>query len=134
MPINTSRFKRSQWATRSALDKNLKAKANSKNPRITLVVFNQPPELGIDFNQFGNKANKVKGSAKAIPKPVIPALNCMAPPLAVQPPANSDCHKGPLHENATVARGRAIKKIPMNPPTFEAVSILSPQELGKVIS
>ena len=134
MPINTSRFKRSQWATRSALDKNLKAKANSKNPRITLVVFNQPPELGIDFSQFGNKANKVKGSAKAIPKPVIPALNCIAPPFAVKEPANRDPKIGPVQENETIARVKAIKKIPINPPTFEAVSILSPQELGKVIS
>ena len=99
-----------------------------------MVVFNQPPELGIDFSQFGNKANKVKGSAKAIPKPVIPALNCMAPPSEVKEPANRDPKIGPVQENETIAKVKAIKKIPINPPTFEAVSILSPQELGKVIS
>ena len=99
-----------------------------------MVVFNQSPELGIDFNQFGNKANKVKGSAKAIPKPVIPALNCIAPPFAVKEPANKEPKIGPVQEYDTIARVSAIKKIPINPPTFEAVSILSPQELGKVIS
>ena len=134
IPIKTSRFKRSQWATKSALDKNLKAKASSKKPRITLVVFSHPPELGKDFNQLGNKANKAKGSAKANPKPVIPALSCMAPPSAVKEPASKEPKIGPVQEKETIAKVRAIKKIPIKPPTLEAVSILSPQELGNVTS
>ena len=97
-------------------------------------MFNHPPELGNDFNQLGNKANKAKGSAKANPKPVIPALNCIAPPSEVKEPANKEPKIGPVQEKEIIARVSAIKKIPIMPPTLEAVSILSPQELGNVTS
>ena len=40
----------SQCPTKSEFEKNLKAKANSKNPKTTLVVFNQPPDFGKEFN------------------------------------------------------------------------------------
>ena len=56
-------------------ERNLKASASSKNPRTTFVVFNQPPDFGNEFNQFGNNANNANGNAKANPKPVIPAVN-----------------------------------------------------------
>ena len=36
-----------------ALDKNLNAKAISKNPKVTLTEFNQPPDWGKEFNQPG---------------------------------------------------------------------------------
>ena len=78
IPIKVSRFKSPNLITKSAFDKNLKAKANSKNHKITLVVFSHPPDFGKEVNQLGNKANNAKGKAKAAPKPVIPALNCMA--------------------------------------------------------
>ena len=68
-PINISLFNSPQCSTKSALDKNLNASANSKNPKTTLVVFSQPPDFGSEFNQLGNKANKAKGKAKANPKP-----------------------------------------------------------------
>ncbi|CAI8364989.1 MAG: Uncharacterised protein [Flavobacterium sp. SCGC AAA160-P02] len=134
IPISTSRFKNPQCATRSALDKNLNAKANSKKPRIILIVCSHPPDLGIECIQLGNDANKAKGRAKANPKPDIPTLNCIAPPSDVKEPANKDPKIGPVHENETMARVNAIKKIPINPPILEAESILSPQELGNVIS
>ena len=73
--IKSSRLKIPQCPTKSEFDKNLKAKANSKNPKITFVVFNHPPDLGNEFNQLGNSANKAKGKAKATPKPLIPAVS-----------------------------------------------------------
>jgi hypothetical protein len=51
--------------TKSALDKNLNAKANSKNPSETFTVFNQPPDFGKEFIQPGNKANNLNGNAIA---------------------------------------------------------------------
>ena len=134
IPINTSLFKSPQCSTKSALDKNLKAKANSKKPKTTFVVFNHPPDFGKEFNQLGNNANKAKGKAKANPNPVIPAVNCVAAPVEVIDPANNDPKIGPVQEKETMAKVNAIKKIPINPPVLEAVSILFPQELGKVIS
>ena len=124
----------SQCATKSAFDKNLKAKANSKKPSTTLVVFIHPPDFGNAFNQLGNNANRAKGKARASPKPVIPAVNCVAPPSAVNEPANNEPKIGPVQEKETIAKVKAIKKMPIKPPTEEAESILFPQELGKVIS
>ena len=49
MAKNTSLSNRCNCKTKSALDKNLNAKANSKNPNTTFTVFNQPPDLGKVF-------------------------------------------------------------------------------------
>ena len=43
---NTSLFKSPQCSTKSALDKNLKAKANSKKANTFFTVSNHPPDLG----------------------------------------------------------------------------------------
>ena len=134
MPIKTARFNKSQCATKSAFDKNLKAKANSKNPKTTFVVFNHPPDFGKEFNQLGNSANKAKGRAKASPKPDMPAVNCVAPPSEVKELASKEPKIRPVQEKETIAKVNAIKKIPIMPPTEEAESILFPQELGNVIS
>ena len=92
MSIHSSKkgsiFKRFQWATKSAFDKNLNASANSKNPKITLVVFNQPPDFGKTFSMLGNMANNAKGNPRETPKPAIPAVNCQAPPSLVKEPAS----------------------------------------------
>src|SRR5690606_7907760 len=100
--------------TKSALDKNLKAKANSKNPKETLTVFIQPPERGNEFNQPGNTANNINGKAKANENPNIPTTGAI-------PPIETDCTKippiiGPVQENDTIANANAIKKIPIIPP------------------
>ena len=134
IPINTSRFNKSQCATKSALDKNLKAKANSRKPKITFVVFNHPPDFGREFNQLGNSANNANGKASANPKPLIPAVSCIAPPSEVKEPASKEPKIGPVQEKETIANVNAIKKMPIIPPTEEAESILFPQELGNVIS
>ena len=132
--INTSLLSKPQCSTKSALDKNFKAKASSRNPKTTFTVFNHPPDFGNEFNQLGNMANNANGKANASPNPPIPAVNCIAPPSEVKDPANKEPKIGPVHEKDTIARVRAMKKTPMIPPILEAESILSPHELGNVIS
>src|SRR5690554_2231054 len=91
-------------STRSAFDKNFRAKANSRNPRTTFTVLGHPPDFGCVFNQLGNKAKTAKGRARAAPNPPIPAVSCIAPPSAVSEPANSEPSKGPVQENETMLR------------------------------
>ena len=38
----------------------------SRKPNTTLITFIQPPDLGMDFNQDGNMANRVNGNASAM--------------------------------------------------------------------
>ena len=80
MAIKISLLINPQCSTKSAFDRNLKAKPSSKKPNIILNVFIHLPDFGKDFNIFGKRANTVKGSAKAIPKPSIPIESCRAPP------------------------------------------------------
>ena len=76
----------------------------------------------------GTRQTVAKGKASANPKPPIPAVNCMAPPSEVKEPASNDPKIGPVHEKDTIARVSAIKKIPIIPPTLEALSIfISPR-------
>ena len=134
IPIKTSRFSKPQWETRSALDKNFRANASSKNPNTTLTVVIHPPDFGKAFNAFGNKAKSAKGKASAKPKPVIPTVSCIAPPSVVKLPASRDPKIGPVHEKETMAKVSAIKKIPMPPFILELESAVFPQLLGSVNS
>lgn len=131
---NTSLLSSPQCSTRSALERNFRAKANSKKPKKTLVVVIQPPDLGSEESKFGNKANTTKGSASESPNPAIPAVSCIAPPSAESDPAKSDPKIGPVQENDTIAKVSAIKKIPIIPPIFEALSIFVLHDAGRVIS
>ena len=132
IPINTSRFNSPQCITRSALDKNLKASASSKNANTFLTVSNQPPDFGNDCNQLGNIANKAKGNASAKPNPASPEVNCQAPPLI--DPTNKEPRIGPVQENETIASVTAIKKIPAILPSPLLESALLAILLGSVIS
>src|SRR5690606_17663410 len=111
MAMNTSRSKKCNCSTRSAWDRNLKANANSKNPKTTLTVFNQPPDFGREFNHPGNAANNPNDNANAIEKPNIPILGTN-PPLVAEStiilPTN-----GPVQEKETMANAKAIKNIPV---------------------
>ena len=51
--------------TISAVDKNLRAKASSKNPRTTFTVLSQPPDLGKALSQPEVKAALAKDAAPA---------------------------------------------------------------------
>ena len=113
--MKSSIFNNPQWATKSALDKNLSANANSINPRQTFIVFYQLPDFGICSSTFGNMANNAKGKPNAIPKPAIPAVNSQAPESPLSDPASSVPKIGPVHENETIAKVNAIKNIPTKP-------------------
>src|SRR5579863_1090834 len=121
-----------QCITRSALDKNLNAKATSRKASTFLTVSSQPPDFGSDFNQSGNTANKPKGNPSAIPKPASPNVKGHTPPL--NEPTSSEPKIGPVQEKETRARVSDIKKIPpiLAIPPFS--SALLAREPGKVIS
>src|SRR5699024_3081395 len=97
-------------------------------------VVIQPPDFGSDLSIFGKRANKANGKAKATPKPVIPTVSCVAPPSLDKDPAKSEPNMGPVQEKDTIASVKAIKNIPIFPPAPEALSILFPQECGRVNS
>ena len=118
--------------TRSALDKNLNANANSKKPKTTLTVLSQPPDLGKEFSHPGNAANKAKGRAIAIEKPSIPITGAIPPLEAAS--TNKVPTIGPVQEKDTIAKANAIKNMPIMPPLSALLSIVVPQEAGKVIS
>ena len=114
MAKNTSLSSRCNCKTKSALDKNLNAKANSKNPNTTFTVFNQPPDFGNEFNQPGNIAKSINGRAKANENPNIPTIGAI-------PPLEAACTNnvptiGPVHEKDTIAKANAMNKIPITPP------------------
>ena len=133
--MKTSRFSIPQCATRSALDRNLIANASSMKPNTTLRVFIHPPDLGKLCNRLGNNANKPKGKAKAKPNPVIPILSWVAPSVLDKEPASNEPKIGPVHEKETIARVRAIRKIPMIPPVlFDAKSSRFAHDEGRVSS
>jgi len=117
------------------LDKNLKANPSSRKPKITLKVFIHLPDLGKEFNKFGNKAKRVNGRAKAIPNPSIPTVNCIAPPCEEIEPTSNEPNIGPVHEKETKTNVKAIKNIPIKPPIlldFESIEFI--QLEGIVIS
>ena len=98
--MNTSLSNKCNCRTKSAFDKNLKAKANSRNPRNTFTVFNHPPDFGNVFNQPGNIANNIKGNAKANEKPNIPTSGAIPPFEAAS--TNKVPTIGPVQENETL--------------------------------
>ena len=80
----------------------------------------------------GNIASKVKGKANAVEKDNIPKTGFRANPFADWtkiPPTN-----GPIQENETKTKVRAIKKTPTNPPWSDFLSIELTKLDGKVIS
>ena len=63
--------------TKSALDRNLNAKANSKNPMQTFTTFIHPPDFGREVSQLGKMANSTKGTASASENPNEPTVNAI---------------------------------------------------------
>ena len=131
IPRNASIFNKPQCCTKSALDKNLNAKASSKNPSMTFVVLSHPPDFGSDFIIFGNIAKRAKGRPRATPKPAIPAVSCQAPPSADNDPARRDPRIGPVQENDTIDKVRAMKKTPKIPPIPSPLLVKVVQVEGK---
>lgn len=113
----------------STADKNFIAKAISNNPKTTFTEFNQPPDCGKEFSQLGNIAKRVKGMAKAKENPPIPIAGVKYDPV-VDAVTNKLPMIGPVQENETNPKVKAMKKIPMYPPRSACLSILLTQELG----
>ena len=133
--MNNSRLSKNVLETKSAFDKNLRAKANYINPRTTFTVFIQPPDFGKLCNACGNNANNPKTSAQANPKPAKAKVNNVGTLVApATTPPNKLPKIGPVQENDTMTKVKAIKKIPINPPASSALEDLLAIELGNVIS
>ena len=90
--------------------------------------------MGIECNHLGNMANNAKGNAKANPNPPIPKVSCMAPPFVAKEPASREPKIGPVQENETNAKVKAIKKIPKIFPTPALLSAPDEMPAGRVIS
>ena len=88
--------------------KNLKARASSIKPKVTLMEFSQPPDCGKLFIAFGKRAKNMNGKAKAAPKVAIPNTG-----RKNSPPAEATKRLptiGPVHEKETSVSVKAIKK------------------------
>ena len=121
--------------TKSAFDKNFKAKPSSINPKNTFTVFIQPPDFGKLCNACGNKANNPKTIAQLNPKPAKAKVNNIGTfedPVTALP--NKLPKIGPVQENDTITKVNAIKKIPIIPPASSAFEDLLAMALGKVMS
>src|SRR5690606_11056623 len=129
----TSLSNKFQLYAKSTLDKNFKAKANSKKPKTTFTLFSHPPDFGNDFNIEGNIANKTNGTANAQEKPNIPIAGPKRSPRVAASTSNVPMI-GPVQEKETTAKLADIKNNPTNPLLSELASILLTKELGKVIS
>ena len=114
------------------MERNLNAKAISKNPSTTLTEFNHPPDFGKLLNQLGNIANKVNGSAKANEKANIPntGFNNFPPTASISKLPTM----GPVQLNETNTRVKAIKNTPTKLPMLDLESTLFTNPLGSVIS
>ena len=93
--INSSLSRKCPRTTKSALERNLKAKASSKNKN-TFTVFNHPPDFGNEFNHPGKAANNAKGSANASENPNIPIKGPIPPIVADS--TNNVPTMGPVQE------------------------------------
>ena len=132
MAKNNSLSNQCNCNTKSAFDKNLKARANSKKPKTTLTEFNHPPDFGNVFNHPGNIANNINGKANALENPSIPTIGAIPPFEAAS--TNKVPIIGPVQENETIAKAKAINSIPTIPPLSACLSTLLAHELGNIIS
>ena len=133
MAINISLSNRCNCKVVSTVERNLKAKAISINPRKTFTTFNQPPELGNEFIIAGKIEKSMKGSAKAKPNANIPIRSAVLPPSA-DIPTNKEPKIGPVHEKDAKESTRAIKNIPTTPPLSAFESAAFTQDDGNCIS
>src|SRR5690606_34113052 len=84
------------------------------------------------FSHSGKMAKRAKGIAKAREKANIPKMGCR-----ISPPAEAikiEPTIGPVQENETSTKVKAIKKMPVNPPLSPLASTLLTRLLGKFSS
>ncbi len=118
----------------SATERNLSEKANSKNPRSTLVVFSQLPERGSFFSRFGKKAKMVNGTASAMENPSMPIVGArMFPPEETS--TSNVPTIGPVQEKDTTTNVSAMSRMPRMPAVSSALlSIFVLHDAGSVSS
>ena len=80
----------------------------------------------------GKIANSVKGMAKASEKPSMPMIGFKKTPWEAA--IKMEPAKGPVQENDTKTRVKAIKKTPINPPLSDFASTEFTNPEGKTIS
>ena len=134
MPTKIYLFKIPQFETKSAFDKNFKAKASSRNPNIILNLVIQPPDFGIFFTTLGKNDKNENGNANANPNPKIATVKSVAPESTVRDPTSKEPRIGPVHEKETIANVNAMKKIPVKLVISDEESELFSQLTGRVIS
>src|ERR1700694_1411281 len=134
MAKNTSRRNIPHCFTRSALDRNFTAMASSINPKTTFNSFIQPPDLGRDCSQFGNRANSTKGRPSPSPKPAMQAVSCQAPCWLPIEPKISVPRMPLVQEKETMTKVAAIKNIPRKSPRPERASTFEAKPPGREIS
>ena len=130
IPMNSSLFSNPHCFTKSALEKNFNAKANSINPKTTFTTVSHPPDFGKALSKLGKMANRAKGMPRPIPKPDMAGV--MSFELEILPKTKPST--GPVQENDTMAKVSAIKKIPLILPILLFSSTLLAIEAGKLIS
>ena len=135
IPMNNSLFSRKVLETKSALERNFRANANSINPKTTFKVFIQLPDFGRDCSAWGNKANVPKTIAHAKPNPAKAKVKSIGTSFAPETALPNKLPKiGPVHEKETITKVKAMKKIPITPPVSSALEDLLAIQLGSVIS
>ena len=101
------------------------------NPRTTFTELSQLPLLSF-LSREGNIAKIVKGRANATEKASIVTIGVQNSPwvdlMRTEPTI------GPVQENDTRTRVRAMKKMPASPPLSELRSLLLTNDEGSVIS
>ena len=133
--MNNSLFNKKVLETKSALERNFKAKPNSIKPKTTFTVFIQPPDFGRLDRACGNKASKPKTIAQAKPNPAnakVRSIGTLEDPVTALP--NKLPKIGPVQENDTITNVSAIKNIPIKPPASSALEDLLAIALGNLIS
>ena len=79
-------------------------------PNVTFRMFIHEPDLGACFSHAGNRANRVKGSARAKAKPNMPNAGDSQLPLVVVSTSSRPII-GAVHENDTSTNVKAMRKM-----------------------
>ena len=101
------------------------------NPSTTLTELSQLPLLSF-LRSEGNIAKMVKGSANATENASIVIIGVQNSPWVDL--MRTEPTMGPVQENDTRTRVRAMKKIPARPALSDLASLLFTSEEGRVIS
>ena len=118
---NAQRGSTPQPYAMSATLRNLSENASSTTPSTTLTRTIHSPERGIFLIHWGKRAKSVKGNANARAKPSMHTTGASTSPSPTTLTSIAPTI-GAVHEKLTTTSVSAIKKTPINPPIFSALS------------